>query len=551
MTVASQTSFLQRVDGAAVVAAIKAGRLHDFPGGVHPPEAKTLSNQAPIATMPLPQKLYIPLKQHAGVAGSLVVNKGDKVLKGQPLTHSAQPFAVPVHATSSGTVTAITEHVSAHPSGLPELTVEITTDGRDEWQLLPTMEHYRDVPAVNIVERICDAGISGLGGAGFPTHIKTQRNADVECLIINGIECEPYISSDDRIMREHAWQIKQGIDILRYLVNPKEIIIAVEDNKPEAYDALAVACGDDASITMASVPTKYPAGGEKQLIQALTGHEVPNTGLPMDIGCMMFNVGTCFAIADAVIYGKALVQRVVTITGEAVAKPQNVWALLGTPVDDLLQFAEYLPEQQRRRKIIMGGPMMGFTVHAPLVPVVKITNCILVPAANELPDIDAERPCIRCGYCTDACPAGLLPQQLYWYSKAKEYDKAQDYHLSECIECGACAYVCPSEIPLVQYYRQAKAEIRVQLDEQQKSEKAKQRFEQRQARLEADKLAREEKHRLAAEARKKAMANKDNDAKDKIAAALARAKAKRAQQQSPASDASAQKPADKSDESSQ
>jgi electron transport complex protein RnfC len=269
----------------------------------------------------------------------------------------------------------------------------------------------------------------------------------------------------------------------------------------------------------------------------------------MDIGCMMFNVGTCFAIADAVLYGKALIQRVVTITGEAVAKPQNVWALLGTPIEDLLQFAEYQPEQQRRRKIIMGGPMMGFTVHAPLVPVVKITNCILVPAADELPDIEDERPCIRCGYCTDACPAGLLPQQLYWYSKAKDYDKAQEYHLSECIECGACAYVCPSEIPLVQYYRQAKAEIRVQLDEQQKSEKAKQRFEQRQARLEADKLAREEKHRKAAEARKKAMANKDNDAKDKIAAALARAKAKRAQQSSPAADADAQQAADKPDES--
>lgn len=543
----AKIDILERVDGSAVVEAIKAGRLHNFPGGVHPPEAKLLSNQAPIASMPVPKTLYIPLKQHSGMQGSLIVAVGDRVKKGQALTHSSHPFAVPVHASTSGIITDITEHPSAHASGLPETTIVLKPDGAEDWHIMPPFENYRTVEPITLIERICDAGISGMGGAGFPTHIKTQHNHDVECLIINGIECEPYISSDDRIMREHAWQIKQGIDILRYLVNPKAIIIAVESNKPEAFDALKTACGSDASITMASIPTKYPAGGEKQLIQALTGHEVPRSGLPMDIGCMMFNVGTCFAIADAIIYGKALVQRVVTLTGEALKEPQNVWALLGTPMADLLAFAQYQPAKQKRHKVIMGGPMMGFTVTNDNVPVVKITNCVLVPAADELPDIDDEKPCIRCGYCTDVCPAGLLPQQLYWYSKAKDFAKAEEYALADCIECGACAYVCPSEIPLVQYYRQAKAEIKAQLDEQQKSEKAKQRFEQKQARLEAEKHAREEKHRKAAEARKAAMENNGGDAKAKIAAALARAKAKK-QQAAKANDAGTP---DNNDESSE
>jgi electron transport complex protein RnfC len=242
----------------------------------------------------------------------------------------------------------------------------------------------------------------------------------------------------------------------------------------------------------------------------------------------MYNVGTCFAIADAVLYGKALTQRVVTLTGKALAKPQNVWALLGTPVAYLLAHAGYDSNKQKRQKVIMGGPMMGFTVLNDTVPVVKITNCLLVPEQDELPDIDDEKPCIRCGVCADACPAGLLPQQLYWYSKAKELGKAQDYHIHDCIECGACAYVCPSEIPLVQYYRQTKAAIRQEAEDKAKSDKAKERFEARQARLLADKKAREEKHKKAAEARKAAMENKGNDAKDKIAAALARAKAKRA-----------------------
>ena len=517
------------IDADNVVQQIKQGQLFDFPGGVHPPQQKSISNTTPINTIDEPERLYIPVKQHIGTQGSICVSIGQDVAKGEPLTTSANPFAVPVHASTSGKVVDITQHPSAHPSGLPETTIIIEPDGLAQWQLMPVMSDYLSADKVSILERICQAGISGLGGAGFPTHIKTNPQKPVECLIINGIECEPYISSDDRIMREHAWQIKQGIDILRHVIQPKQVIIAVEDNKPEAMDAIKTACIEDTGITIASVPTKYPAGGERQLIQVLTGEEVPQEGLPIDVGCLMYNVGTCYAIADAVLHGKALVQRVVTLTGQALGSPQNVWALLGTPIHHLLDIAEYDPKRQRNQKVIMGGPMMGFTVHNDVVPVVKITNCLLVPDKRELPDVESERPCIRCGLCADACPAGLLPQQLFWHSKAKEYDKAQAYHLDACIECGACAYVCPSEIPLVHYYRKAKTDIKHQAAEKEKSEKARERFETRQARLLADKQAREEKHRLAAEARKKAMENKGgSDAKDKIAAALARAKAKRA-----------------------
>lgn len=516
------------IDAEHVVAQLKQGQLFDFAGGVYPPQQKTLSNTTPINTIAEPQYLFIPIKQHIGTQGSICVKVGQHVSKGQALTQSTNPFAVPVHASTSGVIKAVTPHPSAHPSGIPEMTVTLEPDGHASWQLMPLLTDYTDLDQITLLERICQAGISGLGGAGFPTHLKSNPQKPVECLIINGIECEPYISSDDRIMREHAWQIKQGIDILRHIVQPKQIIIAIEDNKPQAMDAIKTACLEDNGITIASVPTKYPSGGEKQLIQILTGNEVPEAGLPIDIGCLMYNVGTCFAIADAVLHGKALVQRVVTLTGQALQQPQNVWALLGTPISHLLTVAQYDSAKQDSQKVIMGGPMMGFTVVNDSVPVVKITNCLLVPDKQELPDISDERACIRCGLCADACPAGLLPQQLFWHSKAKEYDKAQAYNLDACIECGACAYVCPSEIPLVHYYRKAKTDIKHIELEKEKSEKARVRFETRQERLLADKLAREEKHRLAAEARKKSMDNKGNDAKDKIAAALARAKAKRA-----------------------
>ena len=531
-------------DFSQILQRLDSQKLWDFPGGVHPDGRKHLSNQSAIGTLPLPQTLVIPVRQHIGTAGSCLVASGDQVLKGQPLTQSPHPFTVPVHAPTSGEVIAIEDRTTAHPSGLPELCVVIKPDGQEQWAPLNPIKDYTQAEPSSLVAAICDAGIAGMGGAGFPTHIKSTARKAVEFLIINGVECEPYITSDDRLMREHAWQIRQGIDILRHLLSPKVTIIGVEDNKPEAFDALSKACEDCPHIRVVSVPTKYPAGGEKQLIQVLTGREVPRDGLPADIGVMMFNVGTCFAIADAILYGKPLIQRVVTLTGEALQHPQNVWALIGTPIQALLAHGQYQPKRQATPTVIMGGPMMGFTLPSVDVPVVKTTNCILVPAKKELRINQRELACIRCSACADACPASLLPQQLYWHSKAGELDKAEEYNLFDCIECGACAYVCPSEIPLVHYYRKAKSQIRIQKDEKDKAEKSKQRFEARKARLEREKEEREAKHRQAAEARKQAMqaqqnkataATEDtsaNPAKDKVAAALARAKAKKAAQQS-------------------
>lgn len=523
-------------DFESIVNRLNEGRLWDFPGGVHPPELKRVSNEEPISKIEIPEKLYITAKQHIGVQGSISIKVGDAVLKGQPLTKSTNPFAVPVHAPTSGRVTAISPHVSAHPSGLPELTVEITSDSRDIWCQLSPILDYQQKPKTKIIEGICNAGIAGMGGAGFPTHIKASPKKNVEFLIINGVECEPYITSDDRLMRDHAWQIRQGIDVLVHLLSPKIVIIAIEDNKPEAIEAMQVACQENAKYMVCSIPTKYPAGGEKQLIQVLTNREVPAQGLPVDVGVLMHNVGTCFAIADAIFSGKPLIQRVVTLTGGAFRKASNVWALIGTPLSHLMDIGRYKAKLQRQRKIIMGGPMMGFETVSDDVPVVKITNCILAPDSDEVSASGSEQPCIRCSACADACPASLLPQQLFWHSKAKEYDKAQEYNLFDCIECGACAYVCPSEIPLVHYYRVAKSDIRTQQQEKDQADKARERFEARNARLIREQKAREEKHAKAAEARRLAMNNKGSNAKDKIAAAVARAKAKKQQSESAKTD---------------
>lgn len=510
-----------------IIERISIQALWDFPGGIHPPQQKKLSNTTPIESLPLPEVLHVPVKQHIGTEGQILVKEGDYVLKGQALSKNDLALSVPVHAPTSGTIIKIGQHVSAHPSGIAELTISIAPDGLDKWTDLFPIKDYVSQSKHDLVNAICKAGISGLGGAGFPTHIKADEHKEIEFLIINGIECEPYISADDRLMREHAWQIRQGIDILVHLIKPKQVLVAIEDNKPEAIETLSVACQQQTKYQVVSIPTKYPAGGEKQLIQVLTSREIPSNGLPADVGCMMFNVGTCFAISDAIVEGKPLIQRVVTLTGDAFATPKNVWARLGTPISHLLAQGNYSTSKQQAPRIIMGGPMMGFTVSSLDTPVVKITNCLLAPADNELPAPEDERACIRCSACAEACPASLLPQQLFWYSKAKEYETAQEYNLFDCIECGACAYVCPSEIPLVHYYRKAKADIRIQQEEKEKAEKARVRFEARQERLRKEKLEREEKHRKAAEARKQAMNKDGGAAQDKIAAALARAKAKK------------------------
>ncbi|PHM28698.1 electron transport complex subunit RsxC [Xenorhabdus budapestensis] len=496
---------------------LNKNKIWDFDGGIHPPEMKLQSSRTPLRYAPLPEELIIPLQQHIGPEGELLVKAGDKVLKGQPLTIGIGR-TVPVHASTSGTITAIEPCVTAHPSGLKELCVRLRPDGEDQWCERIQTADYTSLDADTLLQRIHQAGIAGLGGAGFPTAAKLKGGGShINTLIINAAECEPYITADDRLMQEHAGEIIEGIRILIHLLNPKQVLIGIEDNKPEAIDALKNVLKDDKSIAVRVIPTKYPSGGAKQLTKILTGKEVPTGGRSSGIGVLMQNVGTVMAIKRTIIDGEPLIERVVTLTGEAINSPGNFWARLGTPVQFLLQQAKFKPQSEQM--VIMGGPLMGFSLPDLNVPIVKISNCILAPSTQEMEPKATEEACIRCGLCVEACPAGLLPQQLYWFSRGQEHEKAKNHNLFDCIECGACAYVCPSNIALVQYYRQEKAEIRAIDAEARRSTEAKLRFEAKQARLEREKLAREERH-------KKAIVQIDNQDKSAVQAALARVKEK-------------------------
>src|SRR5476649_1424525 len=524
--------------------ALKKDKLWDFDGGIHPPEMKTQSSHVPLRRVPLSERFIIPLQQHLGPEGELCVKSGDRVLKGQPLT-TGRGRTVPVHAPTSGVITAIEPHITAHPSGLKELCVLLHADGKDCWAERDVVTDYRQLDAAELNVRIHQAGIAGLGGAGFPTASKLQGGlTSTRTLILNAAECEPYITADDRLMQEHAGEILEGTRILCHMLNPERVIIGIEDNKPDAIRALKQAIkteqtGDSVKIELRVVPTKYPSGGAKQLTKILTGLEVPKGHHSSHIGVLMQNVGTVFAIKRAIIDGEPLIERVVTLTGEAMGKPGNVWARLGTPIADLMTEGALRP-QGTQKMVIMGGPLMGFTLPSLNVPVVKISNCLLAPSESEMGQQEPEEACIRCSLCADACPAGLLPQQLYWFSRGQEHEKARNHNLFDCIECGACAYVCPSNIPLVQYYRQEKAEIRAIDTETARATEAKARFEAKQARMEREKLAREEKHQKAAvkldetpveDAPVADVATESADAdprKAALAAAIARAKAKKA-----------------------
>ncbi|EBJ5714543.1 electron transport complex subunit RsxC [Salmonella enterica] len=504
--------------------AFKKDKIWDFDGGIHPPEMKTQSNGTPLRQVPLAPRFVIPLKQHIGAEGELCVSVGDRVLRGQALTRGRGRM-LPVHAPTSGTVIAIAPHSTAHPSALAELSVIIDADGEDRWIEREGWSDYRAHSREALIERIHQYGVAGLGGAGFPTGVKLQGGGDkITTLIINAAECEPYITADDRLMQDCAAQIVEGIRILAHILQPREVLIGIEDNKPQAISMLRAVLADAHDISLRVIPTKYPSGGAKQLTQILTGKQVPHGGRSSDIGVLMQNVGTAYAIKRAVVDGEPITERVVTLTGEAVSRPGNVWARLGTPVRHLLNDAGFCPSADQM--VIMGGPLMGFTLPWLDVPVVKITNCLLAPSVTEMGTPQEEKSCIRCSACADACPADLLPQQLYWFSKGQQHDKATTHHIADCIECGACAWVCPSNIPLVQYFRQEKAEINAIRLEEKRAAEAKARFEARQARLEREKATRLARHKSAVVQ----PAAKDQDA---IAAALARVKEKQAQATQP------------------
>ncbi len=498
----------------------KKDKIWDFKGGIHPPEMKLQSSRTPMRIAQLPDKVTIPIHQHLGTPGQLCVKVGDHVLKGQALTRGVGR-TLPVHASISGTVTAIEPFPSTHPSGLPEIAVKIVSDGKDEWREKSPLVDYQSQSKEVLLTRIHEAGIAGLGGAGFPTATKLKGGGDlVKTLIINAAECEPYITADDRLMQEHADEVIAGCQILMHILSPDEVLIGIEDNKPEAIAALKQALAaltNEKRIFIRVIPTKYPSGGAKQLTKILTGKEVPSGGRSSDIGVLMQNVGTVVAIKRAIIDDEPLIERVVTVTGQGAKTPGNFWARLGTPIYALIKQAGFVAGSEQM--VIMGGPLMGFTLPDLNAPVIKITNCLLIPSPEEMDTDNIEEACIRCGQCVDACPSGLLPQQLYWFSKGKEHEKAQQHNLFDCIECGACAFVCPSNIPLVQYYRQEKAEIREIDAEAKRAAEAKARFEAKKIRMEREKLEREARHQRAA-------VKLDDHQQNEVQSALSRVKEK-------------------------
>lgn len=514
-------------------------KLFSFPGGVHPADHKHASNQAPIRTLPLLPRYVVPLSQHIGKPALAGVKIGDRVLRGQLLGQADGGVSAAVHAPTSGVISAIAEHPVAHPSGLASPCIVIDSDGIDQ-SITFTPIDLNDRSAALI--RLREMGLAGLGGAVFPTHIKLQPGANEQwpILILNGAECEPWITCDDRLIREQAATIVQGARWMAQLINASTILIGVEDNKPEAIAALHIACAEPAEIRVCPVPTLYPMGGGKQLAYALTGRVTPAGGRTTDVGIQMFNVGTAYAVYRAIAHGEPLTERVVTVTG-AVNQPGNFVVRLGTPITDLIAAAG--GHTANADGTLIGGPMMGFPLPDTSAPVSKTVNCILVKEPRYFPAPQRTLPCIRCGACARACPVSLQPFELYWYAQARDFGKTQSYNLFDCIECGCCTYVCPSHIPLVNFFRHAKSEIWAREQEKDAADQARQRHEFRAFRLEREKREKAEKHAAAAAAaklkaaasepaEKSAHAEVDPEAARKqaiLAAAMARAAAARAE----------------------
>lgn len=464
------------------------GTLH---GGLRLPILKDESTARVIQHVPVPMQLILPLAQHAGEPAHPVVTIGERVLKGQLIADADGTISAPVHASSSGKVVAIEQWPVSRRLGENAPCIVIECDGLDRPVHLsePIVPFEQQSPAT-LFQKILHGGIVGLGGAVFPTAQKLMEatTEPLEHLIINGVECEPYISCDDMLMREHSMAIIVGAQILLHALQLDHCYVVVESDKPEAIRALGDALTEvqDDRIVIKQIPTIYPSGAEDQVVQLVTRKEVPTGGLPLDVGCLVQNVGTAAAVYDWICKGEPLISRITTVTGDGVAAPMNVMARIGTTVADVVNFIGGYTE--RARQLIIGGPMTGKSVSTDRVPLVKATNCILV--LSETPPIGPERPCIRCGDCAQVCPVLLLPQQLYWYACADNEAKLRAFGLTDCIECGCCDLVCPSQIPLTADFRIAKLRMRELEDEKARAERARERFESRTVRLEREQLLR-------------------------------------------------------------
>lgn len=427
-----------------------------FKGGIHPKDNKSYTASKPVETPSLPQKVIIPVRQHIGAPCTPLVNKGDAVKKGQLIADSDAFVSSPIHASISGTVVDVSEH----PHGVfgRALSIIIESDGLDEWaEGIPTNRDWRELSVEEIKTIIKKSGIVGMGGATFPTHVKLAPppNKKVDTFILNAAECEPYLTADYRMMLEYAGSIVNGVNITMKVLGVTKGFVGIEDNKPEAVEVMTKAF-EGTGVEVRALPTRYPQGGEKMLIKAITGQEVPFGGLPADVGVVVQNVGTVVAISDAVIKGIPVIERVATITGGAVAEPKNLLLRVGTTFSTAIEYCGGLKETPD--KVIMGGPMMGIAQFSTEVPVIKGTSGILALTRKES-NFSEESPCIRCGKCVNACPMGLNPSMLSILSQKKFYEEAkEEYNLLDCIECGSCVYVCPAKRNIVQYIRYSKAQ---------------------------------------------------------------------------------------------
>ena len=502
---------------------------HKIFGGIKPAAYKSDALRSRVMPAPLPGKLVLPLLQHQGQPAMAVVEVGQEVLKFQVLAAGIESLSVPVHAPTSGVITAITDSAVPGFGTQVQRCIHLQVDGLDTAAVLQPCLDYRALGHLELLTMIAEAGICGLGGAGFPTAEKLRVSIEqgVELLIINAAECEPYISADEALIRERADRVVSGAEILQSVCLAKRCVIAIEKDKADAIEALRTALQDSA-IELLVLTSSYPTGGERQIIQAVTGCEVPRGLLPVDAGILVQNAGTAYAVHNAIVEGKPCTSRITTLTGSPLQTPKNFEALIGTPVSFLFEMCGI--DKSQHTGTIMGGSLMGIELDSDDVPLIKTTNCLVAKSSGEFPDPAPEQACIRCGYCADACPARLLPQQLYAFSRSENFEQLEAHGLADCIECGACAYVCPSHIPLVQYYRASKQTVAARDREFQASKQWQSRFQFHQYRLKKDaaraldtKLPGTEK----TTANEPAQPFSRNQAREDIAAAVRRVAARR------------------------
>ncbi|MDD3610168.1 MAG: electron transport complex subunit RsxC [Halothiobacillaceae bacterium] len=487
--------------------------------GVHPLGRKEQGNREGILTLPLPSRLHVPMLQHTGQPAKPRVTVGQRVRKGEMIAARQGNISAPVHAPTSGTVIAIGDYPAPHPSGLPVLTVSIDCDGLEEWvDLDPPSDPFALAPEA-LAAKVAEAGIVGLGGATFPSAVKMALGlrTQVRTLLVNGSECEPYLSCDDRLMRERAAAIVDGMNLIRHAVGAETILCGIEDNKPEALAAMREAAAPFPHIALRRLPTRYPMGSDRQLIQVLTGREVPSDGRSADVGVLVHNVATCYAVHEALRYGRPLISRIVTVAGGAVRAPRNVEALIGTPARYLVEQCGGLSGESAR--LVMGGPMMGLELASLDVPVIKGSSGILALDASELPSATPS-PCIRCGQCVTACPMNLMPFEMSARIRTGALDEAVGMGLKDCLTCGACSYVCPAHIPLSHYFNYARGELTRRERNTLRQESIRKLVAERSERLERD--ARE---KAEAAARRKAERERAKAEADAARAAKAAAKA--------------------------